>query len=140
MPLANGHDTEANDTLIAEIGEMAAKIQQPVTVLEKVRDPEASFEQKSHTLMMESVDKITNQWVTELNHVCNNLKTVEQMVIAQAAKTKEELTKLHLLGVQAMREAQRGDEVAHQLGRELQSMIGGETASRLASSTIRCGG
>lgn len=128
MTQTNGHDQEAQTNLEAnvegEIAELAARIQQPVTVLEKVRDPDASFEQKSHALMLESVDKITNQWVAELNNVRDNMHSIEQMVIAQAAKTKEELTKLHLLGVQAMREAQRGHEVALQLGRELQSMMG----------------
>jgi Mg2+ and Co2+ transporter CorA len=126
MTETNGHEalTNLETAVVKDIEEMAAKIVQPVTVLERVRDPDASFEQRSHTLMMESVDKITNQWVAELNHVRDNMHSIEQMVIAQAAKSKEELTKLHLLGVQAMREAERGREVALQLGRELQTMMG----------------
>ena len=127
MTQGNGRDTTATalneEAILGDIQELAQKIQQPVTVLEKVRDPDSSFEQKSHTLMLESVDKITNQWVSELNAVRENLKIIEQMVIQQAAKTKDELTKLHLLGVQAMREAQRGHEVAQHLGAGLESMM-----------------
>lgn len=123
MTHTNGALTEMKATTIDELSEMASKIQQPLTVLERVRDPGASFEQKTHTLMMESVDKITTQWVDELIAVRDNSKIIEQMVIEQATKVKSELTKLHLLGAQAMREAQRGHEVLQQLGTELDAMM-----------------
>ena len=122
---SNGHDISA-ETIVNEITEMAVKIQQPLTVLERVRDAgDASFEQKTHTLMLESVDKITGQWVDELIALRDNTKIIEQMVIEQASKVKSELTKLHLLGVQAMREAQRGHDVLQSLGNELDAMMNG---------------
>lgn len=126
MTQQNGHDTDALAGLEAsvadDIKEMAAKIQQPLTVMEKAGDPEASFEQKSHTLMLESVDKITQSWVDEMIALRDNSKVIEQMVVEQASKVKGELTKLHLLGVQAMREAQRGHEVLQHLGEEISMM------------------
>jgi hypothetical protein len=81
------------------------------------------FDQKTHTLMLESVDRITQNWIGELNNVRDNIKVVEDMVIAQAAKAKEEFTKLHLLGTVAMREAQRGQEVVMRLGDEIDAMM-----------------
>jgi hypothetical protein len=119
----NGHDLHVAEVgAIEEIRAMASQIS-PRAVVEHVRDHGVPFDQKTHTLMMESVDRITQQWVGELNHVRDNTKIVEQMVIAQAAKAKDELTKLHLLGMQAMKEAQRGQEVVQHLGNELDAMM-----------------
>ena len=128
MTETNGHDTTATalsnteDEVINDIRELAQKIQQP-TVLERVRDPDASFEQKTHTLMLESVDKITQAWVEELLALRRNSEGIEQMVVEQAAKVKSEMTKLHLLGVQAMREAQRGHDVLQHLGEQINTMM-----------------
>lgn len=132
MTHSNGHDFDAptgsDATVIEGIKAMASQIQSPA-VVERVRDLGTPFDQKAHTLMMESVDRVTQQWVGELTHVRENTQIVEQMVIAQAAKAKDELTKLHLLGMQAMKEAQRGQEVVQHLGNELDAMMAeyGET-------------
>ena len=132
MTKANGHDHDAAtvaeptaiDDTVSDIRAMASQIrEQQMSVVEHVRDGGVPFDQKTHTLMMESVDRITQQWVGELNHVRENTQIVEQMVIAQAAKAKDELTKLHLLGMQAMKEAQRGQEVVAHLGTELDAML-----------------
>jgi hypothetical protein len=111
------------DNTVNDIRRLAGQVQHSVTVRERVADHGLPFDQKGHTLMMESVDRITQQWVGELNHVRENTLAVEQMVIAQAAKAKDELTKLHLLGMQAMKEAQRGQEVVARLGDELDAML-----------------
>jgi hypothetical protein len=122
MTQTNGHAIDT-DT-IEDIREIAGRIrEQSVAVVDRVSDAGTPFEQKSHTLMMESVDRITHQWVDELNSVCNNAKVIEQMVIAQAAKTKNELTKLHLLGTQAMQEARRGHEMLTRLADEIDGMM-----------------
>ena len=128
MTQGNGHDTtatalSAEDDVANDIRELAQRIQQPISVLERVRDPDASFEQKTHTLMLESVDKITQAWVEELLALRRNSEGIEQMVVEQAAKVKSEMTKLHLLGVQAMREAQRGQDVLQHLGEEISTMV-----------------
>src|SRR5262245_10009388 len=121
----NGHsfDLDAQATneaaVIEEIRNVASRIQG----VERVGSPGVPFDQKAHTLMLESVDRIAHIWFCELNHVRENTKVVEDMVIAQAAKAKDELTKLHLLGVQAMKEAQRGQEVVAQLGEQLDAMM-----------------
>jgi len=128
MTQPNGHDH--GDAKAASIGDNIEEIQalanqlQSPTVVERVPgDGSTPFEQATHTLMMESVDRVTQHWVAELNRVRQNTLVVEQMVIAQAAKLKDELTRLHLLGVQAMREAQRGNDVVQHLGDELDAMM-----------------
>lgn len=131
MPKSNGRDQgydhgDDQQQAIDQIREMAERIPQSLTApLERVRDSAMPFEQKAHSLLMESVDKITQQWVGELGQVRMNTETIEGMVTAQAAKVKEEITKLHLLGVQAMKEAQRGHEVTQYLGEQLETMMTG---------------
>jgi hypothetical protein len=133
MTQSNGHEfnalnaTAAEETAINDIRALANQIREQPAVVERVDDHGAPFEQKTHTLMMESVDRITQQWVGELGHVRDNTQVIEQMVIAQAAKVKSELTKLHLLGMQAMKEAQRGHEVSQQLAHELDAMLAEHT-------------
>jgi hypothetical protein len=123
MTQANGHETTIDVTTVED--EIARIREKSVAVVDRVPDEGGvPFDQKTHTLMMESVDRITQQWVGELNNVRDNSKVIEQMVIAQAAKTKDELTKLHLLGAQAMREAQRGHELLQHLGNEIDNMLG----------------
>jgi Mg2+ and Co2+ transporter CorA len=120
---SNGHDIHT-ETTVEDIKEIAGRIrEQSISVVERVSDSGEPFQQQTHTLMTESVDRITQQWVAELNRVRDNTKVIEQMVIAQAAKTKDELTRLHLLGVQAMKEAQRGNDVAQRLTDELEAMM-----------------
>ena len=125
MTKPNGYDHGDDQQMaIEQIREMAGRIPQSLTApLERVRDTAPPFEQKAHSLMLESVDKITQQWVGELCQVRANTETIEEMVIAQATKVKEEITKLHLLGVQAMKEAQRGHEVTQYLGEQLETMM-----------------
>lgn len=113
--------TDSEATAIEEIRTIAGQLQ--ASVVERVIDNGAPFEQQAHSLMLESIDRITQQWVSELVHFRNNSDAMEAMVIAQAAKVKHEITKLHLLGVQAMKEAKRGHEVLAKLADEMQAVV-----------------
>jgi len=130
MTESNGHhydhlNLNNTEAVIEDIRALAASQLKSPAVIERV-DDETGFEQKSHDLMLASVDKITQAWIEELVSLRDNSKVIEQMVVEQAAKVKTEMTRLHLLGVQAMREAQRGQEVVQQLGRELDAMMAGQ--------------
>ena len=131
MAQVNGHDANQQhstdeEAAITEIRELASRMKtvgDSVSVLERVKGDDLPFEQKTHTLMLEGIDKITTQWIGQLDHVRQNTHIVEKMVVAQAAKVKSEITKLHLLGVQAMKEAERGDEVTRSLGEQIDAMM-----------------
>jgi len=116
--VANAEATSGLDDTVSQIRELASQIHHR-TVVERVNDGAEAFEQRSHDLMLASVDKITSAWIDEMVSLRDNSKSIEQMVVEQAAKVKTEMTKLHLLGVQAMRETQRGHELLQQLGHEL---------------------
>jgi len=117
----NGHDASS---LIDELASQIPDREHARPLIERVRDTGSPFEQKSHTLMLESVDKITQQWISELVNIREANQAVEQMVIQQAAVLKDQITKLHLLGMQAMKEAQRGLEFHTQLGNQLDELMG----------------
>ena len=130
----NGHSTgfsNGNQVTVEEIKAAAAQLHDhQLTVIERVvADGSLPFEQKSHDLMIRSVDKIAQEWLTELRRVRDNTAILESMVLEQVTTVKNALTKLHLLGAQTMREAERGHDVIGQLADELDAMMGQTTAT-----------
>jgi hypothetical protein len=128
MTEMNGHDTKktSEETAIEDIKAAAAQVREhQMSVIERVpEDGSAPFDQKAHDLMITSVDKIAQHWISELSNVRDNTKVLEQMVIEQVTVVKNALTKLHLLGAQTLREAERGHDVIGQLADELDAMMG----------------
>ena len=61
--------------------------------------------------MIKGIDQVATEWVGELEHVRDNSKKVEQLVLERAAKVKADITALYLLGSAALAEAKRGDDV-----------------------------
>jgi hypothetical protein len=132
MPEANGHGVElqeqqpvdAEAEAIEDIRNLASQVGSLRTAgIERVPDYGAAFEQRTHTLMLESIDKIAQQWIAELNHWRTATQTLEQMVVDQVTRVKDEITKLHLLGAQTMTEARRGQEISQRLTSELDAMM-----------------
>ena len=119
--MQNGHDKNLNGIDLSEEEELAARDIKRIAaretapasnaVIEKVAPALAPFEQQTHTLMMESIDRIAQQWLEQLKRVRDNTVVIEQLVISTAAKAKDDITRMHLLGAQVMKEAQRGEEV-----------------------------
>ena len=122
----NGHGqgfsaSDSEELVVADIKEIAKSL----SVVERVAaDGSLPFEQKSHDLMIRSVDKVAQEWIAELKRVSDNTKILEGMVLEQVTIVKSALTKLHLLGAHTMREAERGHDVVHQLADELDTMMG----------------
>ena len=119
MTQTNGHDLIKADT----IEDIAIASQANSAAVAARVSSTTAFEHHAHELMIGSVDKITQEWVDEMTSLRKNSEAIEQMVIEQATKVKSELTKLHLLGVQAMRESQRGHELLQHLGDEIDAMM-----------------
>jgi hypothetical protein len=126
MTHLNGHTGDGPSIEEAIEGLHAMTTKGPSVIERAPNDGTLPFEQKAHDLMIETIDRITTQWVDELVRVRDNTKLIEKMVIEHAGKVKDELTKLHLLGARAMGEARRGQEVLSRLGEELDVMIAGQ--------------
>ena len=75
---------------------------------ERIANADLPFSQKTHTLLLESVDQLAQQWINEIATVRSNTLEVENLLLAQLAKVKDHLTRLHLLGAMAAKEAERG--------------------------------
>jgi hypothetical protein len=84
------------------------------------------LEEQSHLAMHAMVDKLVDQWVAEFARTREQTVVLEQMVISQAAKVKNEITRMHLLGIQTMREAEHAHEVNQHIADELDSMMENE--------------
>ena len=95
-----------------------ATVPPPITMAE-IATP---FGQRDHDLMLKSVDRVAEEWVTQLQHVRKNSEELEAMVLQRAAKLKAELTQLFLLGHAVMNEAKRGDDVNAKLSEEIDKL------------------
>ena len=77
-----------------------------------------------HQLLKESIDKIAGQWVAELTTLRNNANLLEQQVLTCVAKAKDDITRLHDLGVQVAEEARRGQELCAKLSASVEQITG----------------
>ncbi|MBO4222001.1 hypothetical protein [Bradyrhizobium neotropicale] len=100
---------------------LAASQQATETPLEQPKAP-PPFGQREHDLLLGSIDHVAHDWVDQLQQVRRNSESVEQLVLARAAKVKADITQLYLLGSAAMAEATRGEQVNLKLAEELQKM------------------
>jgi hypothetical protein len=110
---------ERLDELAAARVQAAAEQQYGTPVREAMEPSPIPFGQQQHDLLLQSVDQVASDWVSELEHVRRNSEQVEQLVLERAAKVKSDLTMLFLLGQAALAEAKRGDEVNAKLADEL---------------------
>ena len=90
-------------------------IMSKVDLIEAVRPDIAPFEDQVHTLMLDSVSKIADQWIEQLKVLRENTVALENHILASVAKTKGDISALHELGTQVAAEARRGQEVCRQL-------------------------
>ena len=128
MPETNGalsHPVDLDETA-EEVRRLAATVRDPTASI-LVQEPVPSlggkpFDQKAHDLLLKSIDQVTTDWITELEHVRENSKKVEQLVMERAAKVKADITALYLLGSAALAEAKRGDDVNERLASELDKL------------------
>jgi hypothetical protein len=103
--------------LAAESTASSIQVQEPTPPLAS-----KPFDQQAHDLMIKGIDQVATEWVGELEHVRENSKRVEQLVMERAAKVKADITALYLLGSAALAEAKRGDDVNERLASELDKL------------------
>jgi hypothetical protein len=121
------HPVDLDEQTQSELARLANK--GSLQVQESLKPSMLPFDQRTHDLLIESIDQVATDWVGELEHVRDNSKKVEQLVMERAAKVKADITALYLLGSAALAEAKRGDEVNTRLGNELEKLAEERTAS-----------
>ena len=113
---------EAAEQVRREMQSLTAAREASVAVQESLPPSMKPFDQKAHDLLIKSIDQVATDWVAKLEHVRDNSKKVEQLVIERAAKVKADITALYLLGSAALAEAKRGDDVNERLAGELDKL------------------
>jgi hypothetical protein len=119
----NGQTLDLDE--LAELAKLTALNKQRINALTVDEHPAPSaspFDQQAHELMLKGIDQVAADWVRELEHVRDNSKQVEQLVMERAAKVKADITALYLLGSAALAEAKRGDDVNAKLANELDKL------------------
>jgi len=86
-----------------------------LTLIEALQPEIAPFGDQVHGLLLESVSKIADDWISQLTLLRKSADALEAQIVASVAKTKADLTTLHELGAKVAAEAQRGQEVCRQL-------------------------
>ena len=116
------HPTDMDET-VRDIQRLAAQqSHEPMKVHERLPPSAKPFDQQAHDLMIKGVDQVATDWVEELARVRENSTKVEQLVLERAAKVKNDITALYLLGSAVLAEAKRGDGVNERLATELEKL------------------
>jgi transcriptional regulator len=84
-------------------------------IIEALRPDIAPIEDQVHTLLLDSVGKIADQWVEQLKLLRANADALEQQIMTHVSKTKADISALHDLGTQVAAEAKRGQDVCQKL-------------------------
>jgi hypothetical protein len=118
------HPVDLDEVESAARNELARLGTEPpsIQVQESLSPSTQPFDQKAHDLLLKSIDQVATDWVGELEHVRDNSKKVEQLVLERATKVKADITALYLLGNAALAEAKRGDDVNDRLTAELDKL------------------
>ena len=93
-----------------------------LALIEAVQPEIAPFTDQVHTLMLESVSKIADQWIEQLKIVRDNTIVLENQIVACVGKTKADITTLHELGAKVAEEAKRGQDVCKQLSDSIEKI------------------
>ena len=74
-----------------------------------------TFSTEVHKLLLDSVGRIADDWIGQLNILRENTNVLEAQIIAYVGKTKSDISALHELGAKVTEEARRGSEICQQL-------------------------
>jgi hypothetical protein len=95
-----------------------------LALIEAVKPDIAPLSDQVHTLMLEGISKVADQWIEQLKILRTNADTLEAQIITCVAKTKSDITALHDLGMKVSEEARRGQEVCRQLSDSIEKIAG----------------
>jgi hypothetical protein len=122
MNNSNGHTNTIDemDLAIRDIARLTEATRLPFEEAEPIIA--GSFSQAEHDDMLKQLDALATDWVRQLRYKREHCEALEREVIQRTAKTKNDVTQLHMLGNAAMLEAKRGTEIAARLMSELQRL------------------
>ena len=84
-------------------------------IIEALLADTAPVPDQIHTLLLDSVGRIADQWIEQLKLLRDNADALEAQIVAYVGKTKADISALHDLGTQVAAEARRGQDVCKKL-------------------------
>jgi hypothetical protein len=80
------------------------------------------FGQREHDLLLQSVDHVADDWVSQLKDDRKTSEELEQMVMQRLAKVKTDLTQLFLLGNAVLGKIKRDSEFKDKVFSEIEKL------------------
>jgi hypothetical protein len=120
MSNMNGHTIDEMGLAIRDIARLTEATKVPFEEAEPIIS--GPFSQAEHDDMLKQLDALATDWVRQLRYMREHCDALEREVLQRTAKTKSDVTQLHMLGNAAMLEARRGTEIAARLMSELQRL------------------
>ena len=93
-----------------------------LALIEAVQPEIAPFTDQVHSLMLDSVSRIADQWIEQIKISHDNLAALENQIIACVAKTKSDISLLHDLGQKVSEEAKRGQKFCQELSDSIEKI------------------
>jgi len=112
---------EHDDRMLNEMKAITAAHQVPQRTGNGATPPMLGI-QRDHDLLHDSLDKIGNGFVQELQRSKKNADEIEHRVLERISKLKNGITQLYLLGNLAMQEAKRSDDTSGKVFTELDKL------------------
>lgn len=83
--------------------------------IELIKPEIAPFTDQVKTLLLDSISKVADQWIEQLNIIRDNANTLEKQILECVGRTKNDIGVMYDLGVRVTHEAKRGQEVCAEL-------------------------
>ena len=95
-----------------------------LALIEAVQPDIAPVSDTVHDLLNQSIERLAQSWISELEALRKNASDLESQVLAAVAGTKDSIAKLHSLGDLVKTEARRGQDVCRQLSDSIEKIAG----------------
>lgn len=109
-------ETQMNGEKVTAPDEAATSVAPAIESLTEIAVP---FSQREHTLMLEAVDKIAEDWMSQLHTERLTSEELEKKVLERMAKLKGDLTQFFLLGNAVCSKVRRDHEFNEKLHTEI---------------------
>jgi hypothetical protein len=95
-----------------------------IALLEAVKPDLAPMSDQIHGLLNESIEKIAQSSIGEINALTKNLGELGTQMLNAAAAAKEKINKLHELNSQIAAEVRRGEEMRRSVSDSIEKIAG----------------
>jgi hypothetical protein len=115
-------ETAAPVETIADVASHITDFAAKASAIQSMSEIAVPFSQREHDLMLEAVDHVAGDWVSQLRAERQATEALEQRVLERLGKLKNDLTQLFLLGNAVCGKVRRDQEFNEQLHAEIDKL------------------